>query len=169
MNRTHFIEAAQERGWVLFSSTPEGLTFRCARMGCEHARFVSQERVESGRTLAACQWEHRPGANRYAVPSYSEMVYLLREARWRMGLSQEELGACIGGADGHVNKLEVGDRRATMPTLLEWAQALGFDVVLMPAPLPKATLRAIERRVYQPRLSRAREAPSRRRVPAGTR
>lgn len=78
---------------------------------------------------------------------YRQLVALLVSRRKQIGLSQEEVGAASGLADGHINKLEAFDRVARLPTLQLWAQTIGLQVNLAPCPMPDATLAAIERRV----------------------
>jgi transcriptional regulator with XRE-family HTH domain len=63
-----------------------------------------------------------------------------------LGLSQEDINAAAGLADGHINKLEAFHRTAQFPTLQLWANTIGLSITVAPAILPPATTRAIERR-----------------------
>lgn len=167
MDRADFILKAQEQGWVLFSATREVLSFHCTHPGCEHTIVCFSSQIDAGKVPKPCDWPHDNGRSRYHVTSYDEIVYQLRRARWRYGLSQADLGSVIGLTDGHINKLETGDRLATWPILVPWIQSLGFDVILVPSGLPPQTVRAIQSRVYQPTLTQARPVPRRRRVRGG--
>jgi transcriptional regulator with XRE-family HTH domain len=95
---------------------------------------------------APCAFDH---SSLYAKPVFDEyraLVGNLARRRKQIGLSQEDLGAAAGLADGHINKLEAFARTAQFPTLQLWANTLGMELTLAPAPIPPATLRAIERR-----------------------
>lgn len=74
----------------------------------------------------------------------------LARRRVQLGLSQPDIDAAIGWPDGYCAKLESLARVSSPPTLLLWCDALGLQVVTVPAPMPEATRRAIEQRIAAP-------------------
>jgi hypothetical protein len=97
-----------------------------------------------------CSAKHIQGYDEHTFELYSGIVGDLREKRSQLGLSQEDVTAAMGVADGYINKLESYARVATFPTLQLWAQTLGLSITTTPAPLPPATTRAIEHRKDRP-------------------
>lgn len=90
-----------------------------------------------------------PHVGKYGQPTYDRykgLVEELKRKRRALGLSQEDINAAAGLADGHINKLEALHKTAQFPTLQLWAATVGMELTMKPAPLPVATARAIERR-----------------------
>jgi len=78
-----------------------------------------------------------------AIPGepYRAIVAALIERRRALGLRQLELDDKIGCAGGLVGKWECGDRKASLVSLVMWAEALGCQIALsttsVPIPLDK--------------------------------
>lgn len=72
---------------------------------------------------------------------YRAVVRALIERRQALGLRQLEVDDKIGCAGGLVGKWECGDRRASLVSLIMWAEALGCRIALattsVPIPLDK--------------------------------
>lgn len=72
---------------------------------------------------------------------YRAIVQALIERRQALGLRQLEVDDKIGCAGGLVGKWECGDRRASLVSLVMWAEALGCRIALattsVPIPLDK--------------------------------
>lgn len=83
------------------------------------------------------------GPRQDAIPSepYRAIVAALIERRRALGLRQLELDDKIGCAGGLVGKWECGDRKASLVSLVMWAEALGCQIALsttsVPIPLDK--------------------------------
>jgi transcriptional regulator with XRE-family HTH domain len=75
------------------------------------------------------------------VEPYRVIVAALIERRQALGLRQLEVDDKIGCAGGLVGKWECGDRRASLVSLVMWAEALGCRIALattsVPIPLDK--------------------------------
>lgn len=85
------------------------------------------------------------GAGR-VVESMDEVRSVLKDRRDELLLSIGEVEEAAGMAVDHLAKFEPqgAARTPTVPILIYWAQALGYDVVLRPRPLPGKTLAQIE-------------------------
>lgn len=77
------------------------------------------------------------------LTEYTALVAAFVRKRHSLGLSQEEINAAAGFADGHLNKLEAFHRIAQLPTLQLWAQTLGLKITIAEDALPQATRLAI--------------------------
>ena len=65
-----------------------------------------------------------------APESIALMVKELRERRRIEGHSRYDFATRIGIKPATLTKLECGDRRPSLPTLIRWASALDMDVGL---------------------------------------
>ena len=63
---------------------------------------------------------------------YDEAVVLLAQFRARQGFSQTDLARKLGCTPSAVNQREKGDRMMTALTLFAVADALGYDLALIP-------------------------------------
>lgn len=155
MELRRWIKGAELAGWRLSGVSPSMLSLRCACHGCDGA--LSLPLANPGPVPAPCSQDHASGYGARAFGSYEVLVAELRRRRLQLGLDQESLGEAIGFARGYMGKLEAFQRIAAPPTLLLWAQSLGLTITTAPAPLPPATLRAIEGKTaapYQPNQAR---------------
>lgn len=143
METREWIKVAQKVGWKV---TVQGLTItlKCSRRGCPGAMTVPMDNL--GPMPESCNEQHVGQYSAKVYANYLGIVAELARRRRSLGLSQEDICAASGLADGHINKLEAFARTAQMPTLQLWAQTLGLKMTLAPAPLPPATLAAIRHR-----------------------
>jgi transcriptional regulator with XRE-family HTH domain len=144
MLASEFIQKAQATGWRVISTRDGVIKLKCRCHGCKATL------IQPIKTLAAipqpCGRSHH---GLYAAGTYDEyksLVAVFIRKRRSLGLSQEDLCAAAGLADGHVNKLEAFARTAQMPTLQLWAKTLGLEITVVQTDLPAATVRAIEHR-----------------------
>lgn len=139
-----FIKEAQSVGWRVLSSRNGMLSLGCKCIGCPGRLSVPLTALNG--PVAPCPRKHH---GQYAAPvyqNYRELVGALVAKRRSLGLSQEDVTAAAGLADGHINKLEAFSRTAQLPTLQLWAETVGLSLTLTPATLPRATVTAIEQR-----------------------
>lgn len=148
MKATIWISEAQRAGWRVQSSRNGVLDMHCNKQGCPGAFSLPLNNL--GQLPEACDLEHVGQYGLATYELYTDLVSELRRRRRTLGLSIEDVNAASGLADAHVNKLESMARTAQFPTLQLWAETLGAKITLTPAPLPEATMRAIEQRVAQP-------------------
>lgn len=85
------------------------------------------------------------------LTSYGHLVALLRAKRSDIGASQADVDHVAGLTTGHVSKLEAGPngswgRHATIDTVILWAGALGYRLVLEPMERPPAFSRGLTAR-----------------------
>ncbi|MGR3662522.1 MAG: helix-turn-helix domain-containing protein [Paracoccaceae bacterium] len=140
MKSQEWIKAAQKAGWKV---TVRGLTIslKCSKHGCPGSMTVPMDDLRA--VQDPCNGEHVGQYSAKAYENYRCLVAELAHRRRSLGLSQEDICAASGLADGHINKLEAFARTAQLPTLQLWVQTLGLKMVLSPAPLPPATLAAL--------------------------
>jgi hypothetical protein len=144
MLRAQWIKAARAAGWR--ESKPDGpvMLLRCAVQGCPGALSLPLDNL--GPPPDPCKLEH---VGQYAGPAFATYADLIRHLiakRKSIGISQEDVAAAAGLADGHISKLESFDRIAQFPTLQLWAHTIGLEITTRPIALPPATVRTIERR-----------------------
>lgn len=61
------------------------------------------------------------------LPQHEELRQLLRERRFRSGLTQRELAARLGWNQRTISKIENGSKRVSVVELIALSHALGFD------------------------------------------
>lgn len=144
MQASKWITQAQGQGWRVSSARNATLHLSCICQGCDGSLSLPLSNL--GPVPDPCKLPHVGQYSRATYDRYAALVDELRRKRRALGLSQEDINAAAGFADGHLNKLEALDRTAQFPTLQLWAATLGLGLTVQPLPLPPATLRAIERR-----------------------
>lgn len=72
------------------------------------------------------------------LPQHEELRQLLRERRFKSGLTQRQLAAKLGWDQRTISKIESGSKRVSVLELIELAKALGFDA--------SAAVRRVEKR-----------------------
>ena len=60
----------------------------------------------------------------------SDIIKQLRKIRREREIGQQDLSMTAGLCQNHISQLETGRRKPTLPTLNQWANALGYEVVL---------------------------------------
>ena len=154
-----FLREVQAANWIIMAADGEKLMARCPRAGCT----MSVNLKPGGVIPQTC----RAGADltERVVGSFEEARLALRERRENLALTIADVEQAAGLADYHIAKSEKDDpsKIPNIETFLNWAGALGFEVVLKPAPLPLLTLRLLAetrhrvgRRVQRNEISRSR-------------
>lgn len=134
------------------------LELHCAKVGCKGVKRVPIDIL--GDPPPPCTLPHAGNYARPVLDEYASLVGELVRRRRSLGLGQADMDDVIGLPDRYVGKLEAMSKIASPPTLLLWAQSLGLHLTVAPAPLPKATMAAIERRRDNPYAeSQVREKP----------
>ncbi len=144
MKASKWIKAAQMNGWRLDASRNGVLTLACKRQGCPGRLELPLANL--GPTPDPCSLQHH---GQYGMPVfnlYRNLVIELIRRRRRLGLSQEDVNGAAGFADGHLSKLESFARIGQFPTMVAWANTLGTDLALFPAPFPDQIALAVKRR-----------------------
>lgn len=82
--------------------------------------------------------------------NYQQLLSLLRQARLRAHMTQEQLGNALGNSQTFVSKFERGERRIDVVEFVEICDAFGAD--------PEEILRAylVKRSIETPSKSRSR-------------
>ncbi len=159
MSAKDWIKSAESQGWRVERIKARVIHLRCSKRGCDGE--MSLPMANLGPAPEPCNKPHIGNYSAMTFQEYANLVEELKRRRRSLGLSQEDITAASGLADGHINKLEAIQRRAGMPILQLWAQTLGLSVSLTPAPLPKRTLQLIEGRIDKPyRADQARNKPT---------
>jgi hypothetical protein len=143
-----WIKKAQGNGWRVAAVSGASIEMRCAKQGCPGRHVLPMGNL--GPVLDQCALDHVGQYGRETFDGYEALIAELRRRRVQIGLDQGDLGNAMGVPDGYINKLESFKRTATPVTLLLWAQSLGLTLTTAPAPLPPATIRAIEQRTANP-------------------
>ena len=143
MGATDWIKAAKRAGWRV---TPQGsaLVLQCSRQGCSGRKVLPVDNL--GNPPEPCALPHQGQYAGRTLGDYKALVGSLIQRRKQLGLSQEDVTEAAGLADGHINKLEALHRYAQFPTLHLWAQTLGLEITLYPAPIPPKTMAVIDGR-----------------------
>jgi len=131
-----FLQAVQQAGWCIDEVHAHGLVAKCPRHGCglrvdlSPGKFIPE-------TCSAV-----PGMYEVVVPEFKDARTFLRDRRDSLRLNIAELEECIGLTKDHLAKIEPDDpfRLPNVVTFIEWAQALGYEVVLRYAGLPPKTI-----------------------------
>lgn len=155
MSATEWIKSAQAAGWRVKSASKLELVLICAKPGCKGRKALPLDNL--GPKLGPCALAHVGPYSAKVFGEYKGLVDQFRRRRRALGLSQEDTTAAAGMTDGYINKLEALDRVASLPMLQLWAETLGLQISTTPAPLPAATLRALEYRKatpYRPEMAR---------------
>ena len=149
------LKKAQAAGWMVEGALEDGILCRCPSHGCG-----LRVKIKYGAPIQQCD----PGLSRHPadrpIGSYEEVRQLLRERREDLLLSIPEVEEIAGLTKDHLAKAEKDNpsRLPELDTILVWAQALGFEMVLRPTPLSNMGLRLIdETGRYRSRRVRARD------------
>lgn len=135
-----FLKDVQAKGWAIQSVSTEGAIAKCPSAGCN-----LYAELKYGAHVPAVD----PGCRRdpidIQVATYDEIRRQLRAARESLLLTIREVEEISGIASDHLAKVEkdLNPRMPPAQMLFEWAGALGFEIVLRPAPLPSLAIRTI--------------------------
>jgi transcriptional regulator with XRE-family HTH domain len=148
MQIKRWIKEAEKAGWRVSGVHGPELRLSCSCYGCTGSLSVSI--ANAGPVPEPCQRPHVKNYSRDTFAHYQSLVEELRRRRRALGLDQIDANAALGLSDGHLSKLESFARIASPPMLLLWAQGLGLSITTTPAPLPPATVKAIQDRAGRP-------------------
>lgn len=141
-----FLRDVQNSGWLIRFVDQDSVTAACPRQGCS-----TLLKLRSGTRIPdACG----SGADfrEVVVGNYETLRAALKLRRQTLGLAIAEVEDIAGVATDHLAKAEKEgpSRVPTLDILAEWAEALGYEIVLRSKPLPAYTLRVISQ--TRPRL-----------------
>jgi hypothetical protein len=130
-----FLRDLQRRGWLIESATAEACVARCPEPGCSVRTHITEGgRIPQRYTVDDQGWIPLTGAN--------HAVDVARQRRQQLRLSIAEVEECAGLTADHIAKAETG-RQFNVDTACVWFPAIGYDLVLVPRPLPSVTLRVL--------------------------
>lgn len=156
-----FLRQLQRFGWIILAAEENRVLCGCPREGCEVKLCLTPK-------------SHIPQTSGKG-PDYAEIIItgfedarpFLREHRENLGVTIRELEEAAGIAVDFLAKFEKDDpsKIPNVQTFIEWAQTLGYEVVLRPGKLPPIMLRIIsetrdklQQRRTKFRIHRARRA-----------
>lgn len=128
----------QRNGWAIETADENTCTAKCPTPGCSmRARFKEGGTIPA-REVPFHSWDR-------AITSFDQAREALKDRRQELGLTIAEVEHISGIAGDHLAKFEKTDftRPPNIMIFIEWAQSLGFDVVLRHGELPPVTLRWI--------------------------
>lgn len=143
-HRNLLISHVKKQGWRFTHSDVDGLHFICRSYGCMERICAPLDTSPSDAQPCGSYHISRYGGN--ALLEYKVLVTQLVERRKALGLSQEDITACAGLGDGHINKIESFARFARFGTLCLLAETLGFEITLAPAALSDSARELIDRK-----------------------
>lgn len=135
-----FLRDVQANGWHIRAVTESSVIGKCPSVGCNlHAELHIDGHIPAV----------DPGCRRdlidQKVESYSDIQGILKERREGLALSIRETEEIAGIATDHIAKMEK-ENPSKIPNaeiLIEWAQALGYEVVFRPIPMTSYAIRTI--------------------------
>lgn len=135
---TEFLRRVQNAGWHIETVTTEAVTAKCPSNGCA---LRAQLRPEL--TIPSCDTAR--DRKERVIGQYDDLRRILRSRREKLGLSIRDIEEIAGATGDHIAKAEKDDpsRIPNGQIMIEWANALGFDVVLRPKAITPYGLRVI--------------------------
>lgn len=137
---TKFVKDVQMAGWSIQAVSDDAVIAKCPSAGCNlHAQ------LKLGAAIPAVD----PGCRRdpidAKVGTYDDIRLALRKRRENLLLTIRELEEVAGLEPDLLAKVERDGTKKipNVQTLLDWAGALGFEIVLRPAPMTPLALRTI--------------------------
>lgn len=134
-----FLRDVQAAQWLIKAVDEDHVVASCPRAGCA----LTVKLREGAAIPQTCRTG--PDLAERVVGSFEEIRLFLRSRREDLGLAIRDVEEVAGTATDHLAKWEK-DGPSKIPnteTFLEWAQSLGYEVVLRPSALPPVALRAI--------------------------
>lgn len=135
-----FLREVQAKGWHVEAATETAVIAKCPSVGCNlRAKLACNAHIP----------EVDPNKSRgildRKVEKYDDIREILRARREGLALTIREIEEISGIAVDHLAKMEKDDfrKQPNAQTLIEWAQALGFELVLRPIDMPIYALRTI--------------------------
>ena len=135
-----FLKDVQAAGWHVEAVTTDAVIGKCPSVGCnlraklQHGAYIPQVDPGCRRDLI----DQR-------VESYEDIQAILKARREGLSLSIREVEEIAGIATDHIAKMEKVNptKLPNAEALIEWAQALGFELVFRPAPMTSYAIRTI--------------------------
>lgn len=158
------LKKCQAAGWLVVGATDTHALCKCPSFGCG-LKFSVPYGTNPPRPEKMVGRD--PSEKR--IESSDEMRKFLRYCRQERLLSIPEIEQLAGLAHGHIAKAEKDDpsrRNLSIETVLYWAGALGYDLVLKPSAMPNASLRVLAESIPLHDRRRRENARSRRRPSA---
>ena len=159
-----FLRAVQRAGWQVQGADEGRCIARCPSPGCGVKVALTPGRSVPARSAPSFSVEKH-------VTGFEDARSFLKERRLDLLFTIQEVEEIAGMTVDFLAKFEREDwatagtvRQPNVQTFVEWAQALGYNVVLVPGELPPYALRMIEQ--TRPR---AAARLKRRRLEAGRR
>lgn len=135
-----FVKKVQTAGWHITSVTEDAVVGSCPSVGCG-----LKAKLEPGGIVPDVD----PGCRRNRldepVEDYDDIRRALRGRREDLGLTIREVEEIGGISVDFLAKFEKDDPSKTpnAQTLIEWAQALGYEIVLRPGQLTPYAVRTL--------------------------
>lgn len=135
-----FIKTVQDKGWRVDAVTESSVICKCPAAGCS----LRAEIQENGHVPAVDPGQRRDMIDQ-PIASYDDIRRMLRSRREELRLAMSEVEDIAGFSSDHLAKIEKEsiERQPNAQMLIEWANALGFEIVLRPAPLTPFAVRVI--------------------------
>lgn len=130
-----FLKKVQECGWHLEQVSETQVVGRCPAEGCGMKALLKQ-----GEPVPQVDPDQRRNGLDVPVESFDHFRRILRERREDLGLRIWETEYMVGVAIDFFAKVEKENPSKTVnfQTALDWAQALGFEIVLRPTSIDNA-------------------------------
>lgn len=135
-----FVKQVQASGWSIQSVTPDSVVAKCPSAGCNLYAELKQ-----GAVIPVVD----PGCRRDPIdvqmPTYDALRKMLRTHRESLLLTIREVEEVAGLEPDLLAKVERDGTKKipNVQTMLDWAGALGFELVLRPIPLTPYAMRTI--------------------------
>ena len=135
-----FLKELQDSGWHIEHVSEESAICKCPSVGCGLRAKLTQ-----GAHIPKVDPGHRRDLLDHPISQYDDIRRILRERREGLGLTIREVEEVSGMAGDHLAKAEKDDfvKVPNANVMIEWAQSLGFEVVLRPSGLPTYTRRVV--------------------------
>lgn len=148
-----FLAEVQRNGWNIVAVDESRVLAGCPRMGCGLRVTLKP----GGKVPATCKPEAEFAEQ--VIGSGDDLRQFLRKVRDRMMLSIKDVEVCAGMPVDLLAKIEKDNpsKRPSLDLALEWAQALGCEIVVRRAALPRLTLRTLVESLPMMKHRRARQ------------
>lgn len=159
--KPEFLRKVQQAGWHIEKVTEDAVQAKCPSAGCALRAMLAE-----GGFVPDCDPARSRDLVDRKVETYDDIRLMLRERRESLGLSIREVEEIGGMATDHLAKAEKDDpvKIPNANLLIEWAQSLGFELVLRPTDMTPYAIRTIcDTRGVQERRSRRFDIEARRR------
>ncbi len=137
---TKFVKDVQAAGWSIQAVTPDSVIAKCPSAGCN---LIAEMRL--GGFIPSVDPGYRRDPFDRQVATYDEIRKLLRGKRESLLLTIRETEEVAGLEPDLLAKVERDGTKKipNVQTLMDWAGALGFELVLRPVPMTAYALRTI--------------------------